>query len=347
VLLHVLLVLVTWNVQLAEGGADDGIPGQEDMIELTLVPDEDTSSAESQLPSEYTAIPERLATEEPPEQADYLALYQSIAADRVLGDEDTSAPAADEESEINKVAIRKDELDGAGGETYNQQPLPQEASKPATSPPDGSSQQERSGLETTPLGETPLAPEGRQESDRSGEADSESEQQDPVQPEWIGGSAPSILKEGRQGSRGDRGFDFEQLALGKIEGNVVVSGAYSLNTTEWDFAPWMHRFEQDLYRNWIAPYAYALGVISGETKIKLVVEMDGRSSQMEVIGSEGHESLHQASTAALQAFAPYQPLPSDFPEENLVIILTLHYPAWKHEQLPPRGNASDSRRRGH
>ena len=43
----------------------------------------------------------------------------------------------------------------------------------------------------------------------------------------------------------------------------------------------------------------------------------------------GHESLHQASTAALRAAAPYAPLPDDFPEENLVIILSLHYPAWK------------------
>ena len=33
--------------------------------------------------------------------------------------------------------------------------------------------------------------------------------------------------------------------------------------------------------------------------------------------------------SALKAFAPYAPLPPNFPDEELVIILTLHYPAWK------------------
>ena len=70
-------------------------------------------------------------------------------------------------------------------------------------------------------------------------------------------------------------------------------------------------------------------MIHGQTQIRLVIERDGRPSVMEVIGTEGHESLHQASVAALMAFTPYAPLPPGFPEENLVIILTLHYPAWR------------------
>ena len=59
------------------------------------------------------------------------------------------------------------------------------------------------------------------------------------------------------------------------------------------------------------------------------LEKDGRPSAMEVVGTEGHASLHAASTAALRAFAPYAPLPADFPEEHLVILLSLHYPQWK------------------
>jgi TonB family protein len=70
-------------------------------------------------------------------------------------------------------------------------------------------------------------------------------------------------------------------------------------------------------------------VIHGKTVIRLVVERDGRPSAMEILETEGHESLHQASIAALRAFAPYAPLPPDFPEEKLVIHLTLQYPAWK------------------
>jgi hypothetical protein len=50
---------------------------------------------------------------------------------------------------------------------------------------------------------------------------------------------------------------------------------------------------------------------------------------MEIVETDGHQSLHDASLAALKAFAPYAPLPAHFPEENLVITLGLHYPAWR------------------
>jgi hypothetical protein len=50
---------------------------------------------------------------------------------------------------------------------------------------------------------------------------------------------------------------------------------------------------------------------------------------MEVQETEGHQSLHDASTSALKAFQPYRRLPADFPEPNLVITLGLHYPNWR------------------
>jgi hypothetical protein len=315
---------------------------QEDLVELTLIPDEETMTETSDQPTAYTAIPERLESEQPPEQADYLALYQSIAADRLLGGEDRSVPAADEEAEFDKVAIRKEELDGSGGVTYSEEPLPTEISQPSAPAPEQSAQEAQKSMDVGPAGDMPLADEKQELLSDPGEKESEAEPHDSDRPEWIGGEAPSILKEGSSGARGDRGFDFDQVALGKIEGNVVVTGAYSLNTTDWDFAPWMHRFEQDLYRHWLAPYAYSLGVISGQTKLKLVVEPDGHPSFLEVTDSVGHESLHQASLAALKAFAPYAPLPSDFPEENLVIILTLHYPAWKQGQQTQQREPDDS-----
>ena len=62
---------------------------------------------------------------------------------------------------------------------------------------------------------------------------------------------------------------------------------------------------------------------------RLVVEKDGRPSSLEIIDRDGHRSLHEASAAALKAFAPYSPLPEHFPEENLVITLSLHYPAFR------------------
>ncbi len=330
VLLHLLLIMTTWNLPLAGSGEPGSVLANEDVIELTLLPEETPATAEPAKPSEYTAVPERLAAAEPPDDPDYLALYHSIAADRLQGGDDGAPPAADEESEFEKVAIRKEELDGAGGVTYNPQSIPPEISQPAARTPQGSQQEQKRGAEATPLGEEALADAGQRDHEPSVEDQGDKQDRPLLQPEWSTGGAPSILKEGKEGAQGDRGFEFDQMAHGKITGNAVVTGNYSLNTYAWDFAPWMHRFEQDLRRNWFAPYAYALGVIDGRTVVQFSVERDGRLSQTEIIGSEGHASLHQASLAALKASAPYAPLPANFPEENLVITLTLLYPPLRY-----------------
>jgi outer membrane biosynthesis protein TonB len=328
VILHLLLMLLTWNAQFGGEGAPATALANEDFIELTLLPEAEPPAEDPAQPKEYTAVPERLATEEPPDDPDYLALYHSIAADRVEGGDDSAPPAAEEESEFEKVAIRKEDLDGAGGVVYNPQTLPPEASSPAPPAALESEETQQRGAEASTLGEEALAEANQDGSEQPGEAETEAE--NPTQTEWLSGGAPSILKEGQQGARGDRGFEFDQMAVGKIEGNAVVTGNYSLNTYEWEFAPWMHRFEQDLRRHWFAPYAYALGVIDGRTVVRFTVELDGVLSATEVIHSEGHESLHQASMAALKASAPYAPLPANFPEENLVITLTLLYPPLRY-----------------
>ena len=66
---------------------------------------------------------------------------------------------------------------------------------------------------------------------------------------------------------------------------------------------------------WLAPRGIVAAAVSSLFALRLE--------------ENGHESLHTASIAALRAFAPYAPLPPDFPDEQLVILLGLHYPAWK------------------
>ncbi|MHB8080151.1 MAG: energy transducer TonB, partial [Candidatus Krumholzibacteriia bacterium] len=150
---------------------------------------------------------------------------------------------------------------------------------------------------------------------------------------------------------GDRLFEFDQFATGNRAGNALLFGPFRLNTYEWNFAPWMQRFGQDLRRNWIAPYAYQLGVISGATEMRVVVEPDGRLGALEVRQRQGHESLHLSSEAAVRGAAPFAALPPDFPEPRLEIILTLVYPDWhallREQQSPERPRDQEpSPRRG-
>ena len=332
VLLHLILLGSTWNLDFFPLSDTALASGNPEEFEVFLLPEEPLpdNSADTNLPKAYTSIPERLAEENPPEDPDFLSMYNALAADQVEGG-DGGVPAAEEEFVVPKVEIQKEDLDGAGGDQYAQVPLPEtEAGRDQRSGGQAGEDEEKTAEEEQgPLGGWPL-PRSEIQKGAEGEGDDTSEEKvdQPDLSDMWGGEAPTILKEGDEGAAGDKGFDFNQAPKGSVGSGVAIDGDFSLNTYEWDYAPWMKRFENELHRHWVAPYAYRLGVISGMTLIKLVVEKDGRPSVLEIIETDGHESLHTASMAALKAFSPYAPLPAHFPEENLVITLGLHYPAW-------------------
>ncbi len=336
VLAHALVVVLTWNLPLQAEPEPWHDPADESEIEVTLLPDEAVETRAEQ-PSTYVAIPERLAVPTAPEDPAFLALHNARAADLLAGGDASRNPAVDELAEVDQVAIRKEELSGSEGVEFAPAMTLQEAS-PEQPSRRGAEQQtatptpeaEATGQQADPRGQWTLD-EGGPQVDRDEQTGTEkAERPDGQQsPDWIAGQPPSILKPGRQGQVGDRGFDFQHRATSTVAGNVAVTGAFSLSSYEWNYAPWMHRFEKDLRRHWMAPYAYMIGVISGMTKIRIVVARSGQLTSLEVLEGEGHESLHKASEAALQAFAPYAPLPPGYPDENLVITYSLYYPAWK------------------
>jgi len=324
-LLHVVVALFTWNIPL-DFSSDDSYQSPAQDVELIF--ESLDGSTDSDQPTAYVAVPDRLAAEEAPEDPDYLALHHSMAADNTLGDGDK--PSADLESEFESVSIKKEELDGAGGVAYSPQPDP--AKKPAQSNKESGARGEEEstdlGDHQEPVGEMAMADRTAQSGEGTDGEGADAENQDSADLEdwWGGRTNPSILKEGDEGAVGDRGFDFNQEARGSVNSGVAVINEFQLNTVNWVWAPWIQVFANELHRHWVSPYAYRLGLIDGTTVIKLVVEKDGRPSSMIVLDESGHESLHTASVAALKAFAPYLPLPAHFPEENLVITLSLHYP---------------------
>ncbi len=335
VLLHLVLALVTWRIPLVPVADPAQARDRFAEVEVLLEDPDDPAApqaAEPETPTAITSIPDRLASATPPPRAEFLAEHDAIAADRSGGSGDR--PRADEEGPFPQVEIRQEQLDGAGGVAVVQAPLPRpQAARGGAEPGDEGQDDERSEAELLKQGGAWALPrEQTRAGDRSrGEPDQRSSR-DAAQPElenWWSGQAPSVLKEGQARTVGDRGFEFDQKSMGDLGAGVAIDGEFSLNTYQWDYAPWIKHFANQLHRHWQAPYAYRLGVISGMTRMRMVVQKDGRLSSLEVLTTEGHESLHDASQAALKAFAPYAALPPSFPEENLVIILSLHYPAWR------------------
>lgn len=120
--------------------------------------------------------------------------------------------------------------------------------------------------------------------------------------------------------------DIRQEAMANVTGNTALDGEITLNTTAWDYAPWLQRFRREFVQNWYAPSAYYLGLIQGWNVIRVEIGKDGSLQKLEVLDSQGHPSLVQSSEGAFRALAPYQPLPSDFPEAHLVLTVKLVYP---------------------
>jgi len=133
---------------------------------------------------------------------------------------------------------------------------------------------------------------------------------------------------------GDPVTDLPQVAMENPEGNVPISGDISLNTTAWEYAPWMAAFRRAIVKRWTAPVGFHLGLIHGWTLVELVVDPTGTLLACRTIREEGHHALRDASLHACRVAAPFQPLPEGFPEETLIIHLRMSYPESRSRTHP-------------
>jgi hypothetical protein len=123
----------------------------------------------------------------------------------------------------------------------------------------------------------------------------------------------------------DGAHDIYQEAGHSPEANAALTGDISLSTSFWGDAHWMQAFRRAVRKNWYPPYAFKIGVIDGWTLVQLEVSPDGELLRLDTMDELGHDSLREASLAALRAAAPFTPLPADFPDETLTITLKMSY----------------------
>jgi outer membrane biosynthesis protein TonB len=103
-------------------------------------------------------------------------------------------------------------------------------------------------------------------------------------------------------------------------------GGFSLNTYQWDFAPYMLWLKNHVQRNIHPPAAFTrMGIISGKTVLRFRISRDGILQGMELAGYEGHKSLMETSVRAIQLSAPFRALPHDFPEDYLEVTAHFEY----------------------
>jgi outer membrane biosynthesis protein TonB len=125
----------------------------------------------------------------------------------------------------------------------------------------------------------------------------------------------------RDPSLPDETTDFEH------EGSASATiGGISLNTTEWDFAPYLLDLKRRIKQKWIPPIAFTtLGAVHGYTWVTWRIYPDGKMEALDVVETEGHDSLHRSSVNAVKGAAPFRPLPKGFPEDYLEITFGFYY----------------------
>lgn len=338
-LLHVVLAGIIWHTPLSV----DSSVAQAEEVELFFLSEEDDRPTPIKMLTERAAnlqAPEETPEEEknpeePEDETDHdliaASLFDSRAADRVAGGEGTVA-RAQEYSEEQAVEIQKDEMFGAEGIDLLSELaiLSQDKAPGLEKGEQGVQNKDQEGDDQNQEGLWTVPGQGEKSGSETTEESDEPVEDAPELKDWWGTDAPDLRKEGPKDAPGDRGFDFNQVEQGSLGAGVAYVGNYSMNTYEWAYSPWIRDWGNQLYRHWKSPYAYyRLGIIHGETKLRMLIDKNGQLLEVEILEKDGHESLHESSLAALKAFAPYIKLPEDFPMEYLELIVILNYPAFR------------------
>ncbi|MCB9517203.1 MAG: hypothetical protein R3C71_06885 [Candidatus Krumholzibacteriia bacterium] len=243
-------------------------------------------------PRQFTELPEDRA-DTPPERADLLSNVASRARDLTPGGEDAARPRSDGRADFPQVAM---DTGAPSAPAPAGQPMPAE---PSEESPRGALP--RRG---TPATENPLDAYRRLD--------------------------PSTAREQQPPSPRAGASDVHQEAMASPDGNVKLLGDVSLSTSAWVYGYWMQRFRRAVESHWNAPYAFKIGMIKGWTLVGLEVARTGELLKVEVLDEEGHYTLRDASVAAIQAAAPFEPLPPDAPEQTLRLQIRMIYTDYGH-----------------
>ena len=240
-----------------------------------------------QEPRFFSELPEDRA-DRAPERADALSNVDSRARDEVPGGED-ALPRLDGASEAPQIRMDRGEPEAASPE----------------SPP-------------SPFTPEDPVPEDREPEEESAEAAS-------VEPSRPRPSIPEEQTDPRLRPPGTS--DIFQDSMSNPESNAELSGIVSINTTAWEYAPWLKAFRRAVGDRWKPPIAYHMGLISGWVLVEVAISPSGELTVLRTLDRDvDHPSLEEVVEYALRAAAPYRPLPDHFPEDQLVLQIKFVYP---------------------
>lgn len=245
-------------------------------------------------PAFFTELPEDRA-DEAPETPDFLSNVDSRARDEAPGGDDR-LPRSGGEADAPQIAMRKGE------------PVP-----PAPPLPE--------------VEETAQRPTESDAEDRTADRDGETPPETPADAPALTPLREQLASRNALRPQPAGTSDIFQEAMKNPSASAALEGSVTLNTTAWDFAPWMQAFRRKVEERWHAPMAWRMGLIAGELKVRIEISRSGDLLKLTVLEEDvGHPSLTDAVLYAVREGARYRALPSHFPEETLIMHYTFVYP---------------------
>ena len=104
-----------------------------------------------------------------------------------------------------------------------------------------------------------------------------------------------------------------------------AGSAFSLNTTAWEWAPYMQRLKARIEQHISPPAAFYYGTAAWISRVQFRIGPDGRLLEFRLLDHRGVENLQYVALDAITGAADYEPLPPGFPEPMLEITGNFYF----------------------
>lgn len=104
-----------------------------------------------------------------------------------------------------------------------------------------------------------------------------------------------------------------------------AGSAFSLNTTAWEWAPYMQRLKVRIEEHISPPAAFYYGTAAWISRVRFRIGPDGRLMDFRLLDHRGVENLQYVALDAITGAADYEPLPPGFPEPYLEITGNFYF----------------------
>jgi hypothetical protein len=104
-----------------------------------------------------------------------------------------------------------------------------------------------------------------------------------------------------------------------------AGSAFSLNTTAWEWAPYMQRLKARIEEHIAPPAAFYYGTAAWISRVRFRIAPDGRLMDFRLLDHRGVDNLQYVALDAITGAADYEPLPPGFPEPYLEITGNFYF----------------------